>query len=54
MSTDPPEPHHLLHRDTGTVLYTTIATREEVSQANARLAANGERHRYVLARLVGH
>ena len=28
MSTDPPEPHHLLHRDTGMVLYTTNATQQ--------------------------
>lgn len=54
MTTDPPEPHHLLHRDTGMILYTTVATQREIAQANARLAANGERHRYVLARLVGH
>lgn len=36
------------------ILYTTVATQREIAQANARLAANGERHRYVLARLVGH
>lgn len=52
--TDHPEPHHLLHRDTGAILYTTVATREEIAQANARLVAHGERLRYVPARLVRH
>jgi hypothetical protein len=52
--TDPPEPHLLLHRDTGAILYATVATREEIARANARLEAHGERLRYVPARLVGH
>ena len=44
----------LLHRDTGMVLYETVATASEISEANRCLAECAVRHRYVAARLLPH
>ena len=44
----------LLHRDTGAVLYSTVATATEISEANQHLGECGLRHRYVAARLLPH
>ena len=44
----------LLHRDTGMVLYETVATASEIHRANLGLRRAGVRHRYVAARLLPH
>jgi len=44
----------LLHRDTGTALYRTRATEEEIHRANRNLSRSGNRNRYVAARHLGH
>jgi hypothetical protein len=40
----------LMHRDTGTALYRTRATEEEIHRANRNLSRSGNRNRYVAAR----
>jgi hypothetical protein len=44
----------LLHRDTGSALYTTRATEVEIHRANQKLKQAGQRSRYVAARHLGH
>jgi hypothetical protein len=44
----------LLHRDTGSALYTTRATPDEIHRANQSLQQAGQRARYVAARHLGH
>ena len=44
----------LLHRDTGSALYTTRATEAEIHRANQNLKQAGQRSRYVPARHLGH
>ena len=44
----------LLHRDTGAVLYSTVATATEISEANRLLGECAVSHRYVAARLLPH
>ena len=44
----------LLHRDTGSALYTTRATEAEIHRANQNLKRAGQRSRYVAARRLGH
>ena len=44
----------LLHRDTGSALYTTRATEAEIHRANQNLKQAGQRSRYVAARHLGH
>jgi len=44
----------LLHRDTGSALYTTWATAEEIHRANQCLKQAGQRSLYVAARHLGH
>ena len=44
----------LLHRDTGSALYTTRATAAEIHRANQNLQRAGQRSRYVAARHLGH
>jgi hypothetical protein len=53
-SDEPVEAYVLLHRDTGAVLYSTVATATEISEANQHLGECGLRHRYVAARLLPH
>ncbi len=43
----------LMHRDTGTALYRTRATEEEIHRANRNLSRSGNRNRYVEARHLG-
>lgn len=52
--TPPLERHHLIHRQTGQLLYTTTATPEEITEANRRLAEADCPMRFVPARLTGH
>jgi hypothetical protein len=40
----------LLHRDTGSALYTTRATEQEIHRANVSLSRAGQRSRFVAAR----
>jgi hypothetical protein len=40
----------LLHRDTGSALYTTRATEGEIQRANANLKQAGQRSRFVSAK----
>jgi hypothetical protein len=51
-----PEPRDyvLLHRETGSALYTTRATEAEIHRANANLSRSGNRNRYVAARHLPH
>jgi hypothetical protein len=51
-----PEPRDyvLLHRDTGSALYTTRATELEIHRANQQLKQSGQRSRYVPAKHLGH
>ena len=51
---EPVEAYVLLHRDTGAVLYSTVATATEISEANQQLGECGVRHRYVAASLLPH
>ncbi|MFM7639985.1 MAG: hypothetical protein ACKO45_00270 [Cyanobium sp.] len=44
----------LLHRDTGSALYTTRATEAEIHRANQKLKQAGQRSRYVAPRHLGH
>jgi hypothetical protein len=44
----------LLHRDTGSALYTTRATEEEIARANSSLSRAGQRSRFVTARYMMH
>ena len=44
----------LLHRDTGSALYTTRATELEIHRANASLSRAGQRSRFVAARHLMH
>jgi hypothetical protein len=44
----------LLHRDTGSALYTTRATEEEIARANSSLSRAGQRSRFVTARHLMH
>jgi hypothetical protein len=44
----------LLHRVTGSALYTTRATAAEIHRANQNLQRAGQRSRYVAARHLGH
>jgi hypothetical protein len=44
----------LLHRDTGSALYTTRATASEIHRANQNLQRAAQRSRYVAARHLGH
>jgi hypothetical protein len=44
----------LLHRDTGSALYTTRATEEEIHRANSSLNRVGQRSRFVTARHLTH
>jgi hypothetical protein len=44
----------LLHRDTGSALYTTRATEEEIHRANSSLCSAGQRSRFVAARYLMH
>jgi hypothetical protein len=53
-SDEPVEAYVLLHRDTGVVLYQTVATATEISEANRSLGECAVRHRYVAARLLPH
>jgi hypothetical protein len=53
-SDEPVEAYVLLHRDTGAVLYETVATATEISEANRCLGECAVRHRYVAARLLPH
>jgi hypothetical protein len=53
-SDGPAEAYVLLHRDTGAVLYSTVATATEISEANRHLGECGVRHRYVAAWLLPH
>lgn len=48
------ERYWLIHQATGTLRCATVATSEEASLANRRLAEAGSLFRYVVARLVGH
>lgn len=43
----------LLHRDTGTTLYCTRATEDEIHRVNHNLSRSGNRNRYVAARHFG-
>ena len=51
-----PEPRDyvLLHRETGTALYATRATEEEIHRANLNLRRSGNSNRYVAARHLPH
>jgi hypothetical protein len=40
----------LLHRDTGSALYTTRATEQEIQRANVSLSRAGQRSRFVAVR----
>lgn len=42
----------LLHRDTGSALYTTRATEQEIQRANVSLSRVGQRSRFVAARYL--
>ena len=53
-SDEPVEAYVLLHRDTGAILYETVATGTEISEANKCLGECAVRHRYVAARLLPH
>jgi len=44
----------LLHRDTGSALYTTRATEQEIHRANFSLSQAGQRSRFVAARHLMH
>jgi hypothetical protein len=44
----------LLHRDTGSALYTTRATEQEIHRANLSLSRAGQRSRFVAARHLMH
>jgi hypothetical protein len=44
----------LLHRDTGSALYRTRATEEEIARANSSLSRAGQRSRFVTARHLMH
>jgi len=44
----------LLHRDTGSALYTTRATEAEIHRANANLKQAGKRSRFVAAKHLMH
>jgi hypothetical protein len=44
----------LLHRDTGSALYTTRATEGEIQRANANLKQAGQRSRFVAAKHLMH
>jgi hypothetical protein len=44
----------LLHRDTGSALYTTRAMEEEIARANYSLSRAGQRSRFVTARYLMH
>jgi hypothetical protein len=44
----------LLHRDTGSALYTTRATEQEIHRANSSLSRAGQRSRFVAARYLMH
>jgi hypothetical protein len=44
----------LLHRDTGSALYTTRATEAEIHRANSSLSRVGQRSRFVAARHLMH
>ena len=39
--------YQLMHRETGTALYTTCATEAEIAAANANLRSRGVPHRYL-------
>ena len=55
MSTAPEASDYvLLHRDTGSALYTTRATEEESARANYSLSRAGQRSRFVTARYLMH
>ena len=51
---EPTGDYVLLHRDTGTALYSTQATETEIYRANANLRRSGNRNRYVAARHLPH
>jgi hypothetical protein len=44
----------LLHRDTGSALYTTRATEAEIHRANDNLTQAGQRSRFVAAKHLMH
>jgi hypothetical protein len=44
----------LLHRDTGSALYTTRATEQDIHRANSSLSKAGQRSRFVAARYLMH
>ncbi|MFO7629791.1 MAG: hypothetical protein R6W06_09825 [Prochlorococcaceae cyanobacterium] len=44
----------LLHRDTGSALYTTRATEQEIHRANSSLSRAGQRSLFVAARYLMH
>ena len=44
----------LLHRDTGSTLYVTRATEQEIHRANSTLSRVGQRSRFVAARHLMH
>ncbi|MCP9778334.1 hypothetical protein KBY75_12030 [Cyanobium sp. T1G-Tous] len=55
MSTAPEASDYvLLHRDTGSALYKTRATEEEIARANYSLSRAGQRSRFVTARYLMH
>ena len=53
-ASEPTGDYVLLHRDTGTALYSTQATETEIYRANANLRRSGNRNRYVAARHLPH
>jgi hypothetical protein len=56
MPVTPAEPadYVLLHRETGTALYRTRATEEEIHRENRNLSRSGNRNRYVAAWHLPH
>ena len=53
-ASEPTGDYVLLHRDTGTALYATRASEDEIHRANLNLRRSGNRNRYVAARHFGH
>jgi len=51
---EPTGDYVLLHRETGSALYTPRATEAEIHRANANLSRSGNRNRYVAARHLPH
>ena len=51
---EPAGDYVILHRDTGTALYSTRVTEAEIYRANLNLRRFGNRNRYVAARYLPH